>query len=60
MQTERVTTEVTRTKVVWFIFGAAVGASVTFLVIGATTESRRTNLAGLEHSADIRQRGDPL
>ena len=47
MQTERVPTGTTRTKVVWFIFGAAVGALVTFLVIGATTESQRTNLAGL-------------
>ncbi len=45
MQTEHAPAGTTRTKVVWFIFGAAIGALVTFLVIGATTESQRTNLS---------------
>ncbi len=47
MQTEHVPMEATRTKVIWFISGAVVGALITFLVIGATTESQRTNLARL-------------
>jgi len=45
MQTGYPPDQATRTKVTWFAIGAAAGALVTFVIIGATTESPRANVA---------------
>jgi protein-disulfide isomerase len=47
MQTEHPPNQATRTKVTWFVLGAATGALVTFLIVGATIPSPRANIAGL-------------